>query len=241
MYRLLLLRHGKSIWNKENRFTGWTDVGLTDRGLEEARHAGRLMLGEGFRFDLAFTSVLKRAIKTLWVALEEMELMWIQVQNSWRLNERHYGALQGANKAETAERYGAEQVLLWRRSYSVRPPALTPDDERYPGRDPRYARLRREEIPLTESLKDTVERVLPYWHETIAPAIRAGERVLIVSHGNSLRALVKYLDRMSDDAITGLNIPTGIPLVYELNDDLTPIRHYYLGDSCSSGACSAQK
>jgi 2,3-bisphosphoglycerate-dependent phosphoglycerate mutase len=241
MYRLLLLRHGKSIWNKENRFTGWTDVGLTDRGLEEARHAGRLMLGEGFRFDLAFTSVLKRAIKTLWVALEEMELMWIQVQNSWRLNERHYGALQGANKAETAERYGAEQVLLWRRSYSVRPPALTPDDERYPGRDPRYARLRREEIPLTESLKDTVERVLPYWHETIAPAIRAGERVLIVSHGNSLRALDKYLDRMTDYAITGLNIPTGIPLVYELNDDLTPIRHYYLGDSCSSGACSAQK
>jgi 2,3-bisphosphoglycerate-dependent phosphoglycerate mutase len=233
MYRLVLIRHGESIWNRENRFTGWTDVGLTDRGLEEARQAGRLMLGEGYRFDLAFTSVLKRAIKTLWVALEEMDLMWIPVQKSWRLNERHYGALQGANKAETAERYGLEQVRLWRRSYSVRPPALTPDDERYPGRDPRYARLPQEEIPLTESLKDTVERVLPDWHETIAPAIRAGERVLIVSHGNSLRALVKYLDTVSDDAITGLNIPTGIPLVYELNDDLTPIRHYYLGDSAA--------
>ena len=230
MHRLVLLRHGESFWNKENRFTGWTDVGLTDKGLEEARQAGRLMLREGYLFDLAFTSVLKRAIKTLWVALEEMERMWIPVQKSWRLNERHYGALQGANKAETAERYGAEQVLLWRRSYSIRPPALIPDDERYPGRDPRYARLPREQIPAAESLKDTVERVLPYWHETIAPAIRAGERVLITSHGNSLRAMVKYLDQVSDDAILGLNIPTGIPLVYELNDDLTPIRHYSLGD-----------
>jgi 2,3-bisphosphoglycerate-dependent phosphoglycerate mutase len=230
MHRLVLLRHGESVWNQENRFTGWTDVGLTEKGLAEARQAGRLMLQEGFRFDIAFTSVLTRAIKTLWVALEEMDLAWAPVQKSWRLNERHYGALQGANKAETAERYGAEQVLIWRRSYDIPPPALAPDDERSATRDPRYARLPREEIPAAESLKDTVARVLPYWHETLAPALRAGERVLITSHGNSLRALVKYLDQVSDAAIIELNIPTGIPLVYELNDDLTPIRHYYLGD-----------
>jgi 2,3-bisphosphoglycerate-dependent phosphoglycerate mutase len=228
MHRLVLLRHGESIWNKENRFTGWTDVGLTDKGLEEALQAGRAMLREGYVFDRAFTSVLKRAIKTLWVALEEMDLQWIPVQKSWRLNERHYGALQGANKVETAERCGAEQVFQWRRGYSVRPPALAPDDERYPGKDARYAGLRHEEIPSTESLKDTVERVLPYWHQTIVPAVGAGEHVLIVSHGNSLRALVKYLDKVSDDEISGLNIPTGIPLVYELGADLTPIRHYYL-------------
>lgn len=230
MYTLVLLRHGESLWNRENRFTGWTDVGLTPKGVEEALEAGRLLRREGFDFDRAFTSVLNRAIKTLWLVLEEMDRMWIPVELSWRLNERHYGALQGLNKAETAERHGMEQVLLWRRSYDIRPPALTPDDPRFPGRDPRYRNVPAAELPLTECLKDTVERFLPYWHETIAPAVRRGERVLISAHGNSLRALVKYLDHISDRDILELNIPTGIPLVYELDRDLQPIRHRYLGD-----------
>jgi 2,3-bisphosphoglycerate-dependent phosphoglycerate mutase len=226
----VLLRHGESVWNKENRFTGWTDVGLSEKGIEEAIEAGRVLLKEGYVFDLAFTSVLKRAIKTLWLALEEMDLMWIPIHNSWRLNERHYGALQGLNKAETAQKYGLEQTQIWRRSYDIPPPPLMLDDPRYPGRDPRYASLKSEELPLTECLKDTVARFLPYWHETIAPAVRSGRRVLIAAHGNSLRALVKYLDNISDEEIVGLNIPTGIPLVYELDDDLKPIRHFYLGD-----------
>ena len=230
MKRLVLLRHGESTWNKENRFTGWTDVGLSEKGIQEAMEAGRVLRREGYVIDVAYTSVLKRAIKTLWLALEEMDLMWIPVYNSWCLNERHYGALQGLNKAETAERHGMEQTQLWRRSYDIRPPALTADDPRYPGSDPRYAGLRPEEIPLTECLKDTVERFLPYWHDTIAPAVRAGKRVLIAAHGNSLRALVKYLDEIPDDKIVGLNIPTGIPLVYELEDNLKPIRSFYLGD-----------
>ncbi|MGD8372664.1 MAG: 2,3-diphosphoglycerate-dependent phosphoglycerate mutase [Syntrophobacterales bacterium] len=228
--RLVLLRHGESTWNKENRFTGWTDVKLSEKGIEEAVEAGRVLRDEGYVFDLAYTSVLSRAIKTLWIVLEEMDLMWIPVHRSWRLNERHYGALQGLNKIETAERHGAEQTLIWRRSYDVPPPALTPDDSRYPGNDPRYADLEPEELPLTECLKDTVERFLPYWHEIIAPEVKAGKRVLIAAHGNSIRALVKYLDNISDEEIVGLNIPTGIPLVYELEDDLTPIRSYYLGD-----------
>ncbi|GIX49450.1 MAG: 2,3-bisphosphoglycerate-dependent phosphoglycerate mutase [Candidatus Tectimicrobiota bacterium] len=230
MPTLVLLRHGESVWNKENRFTGWTDVDLSERGVEEALAAGRLLREEGYTFDVAFTSVLKRAIRTLWLALDAMDLMWIPEYKSWRLNERHYGALQGLNKAETAARHGLELTHLWRRSYDVRPPALTPDDPRYPGNDPRYAHLRPEELPLTECLKDTVARFLPYWHEAIAPALRAGQRVLVCAHGNSLRALVKYLDHISDEAIVDLNIPTGIPLVYELADDLTPVRHFYLGD-----------
>jgi 2,3-bisphosphoglycerate-dependent phosphoglycerate mutase len=231
MKKLVLLRHGESIWNRENRFSGWTDVGLSEKGLQEAAEAGRLLAKEGYVFDVAHTSLLKRAIKTLWIVLEEMDLMWIPVHRSWRLNERHYGALQGLNKKETADRHGLEQTQIWRRSYDVPPPPLAADDPRSPARDARYARLRREELPLTECLKDTVARFLPYWHETIAPAVRQGERVLIAAHGNSLRALVKYLDSVSDDDIVGLNIPTGIPLVYELNDDLSPIRHYYLGDA----------
>jgi 2,3-bisphosphoglycerate-dependent phosphoglycerate mutase len=230
MKKLVLLRHGESTWNKENRFTGWIDVGLSDKGVDEAIQAGRYLAQEGYMFDIAYTSVLKRAIKTLWIVLEEMDLMWIPVHHSWRLNERHYGALQGLNKAETVERHGIEQVKLWRRSYDVPPPALTPDDPHYPGKDPRYASLRPKEIPLTECLKDVVARFLPYWHETIAPAVREGKRVLITAHGNSLRALVKYLDKIPDDKIVELNIPTGVPLVYELEDDLTPIRNYYLGD-----------
>jgi len=230
MKRLVLLRHGESVWNKENRFTGWTDVGLSDKGVQEAISAGRVLRQEGYVFDVAYTSVLKRAIKTLWLALEEMDLMWIPLHNSWRLNERHYGGLQGLNKAETAKRHGLEQTQLWRRSYDVPPPALTPDDPRYPGQDPRYAGLRPEELPFTECLKDTVDRFLPYWHEAIEPTIRAGERVLIAAHGNSLRALVKYLDKIADADIVELNIPTGIPLVYELEDDLRPIRSFYLGD-----------
>jgi 2,3-bisphosphoglycerate-dependent phosphoglycerate mutase len=230
MKKLVLLRHGESTWNKENRFTGWTDVGLTEKGSGEAVEAGRLLRKEGFVFDVAFTSVLKRAIKTLWIALEEMDLMWIPVQKNWRLNERHYGALQGLNKAETAEKHGMEQVKIWRRSYDIPPPALRPDDDRYPGKDPRYADLRPEDIPLTESLKDTVARFLPYWQETIAPVVRSGKRVIISAHGNSIRALVKYLDNVPEAEIVGLNIPTGIPLVYELKDDLKPIRSYYLGD-----------
>jgi 2,3-bisphosphoglycerate-dependent phosphoglycerate mutase len=230
MKKLVLLRHGESTWNKENRFTGWTDVGLTDKGRDEAVQAGRLLLKEGFVFDVAFTSVLKRAIKTLWLALEEMDRMWIPVHNDWRLNERHYGALQGLNKAETVEKHGMEQVKIWRRSYDIPPPALAKDDERYPGKDPRYANLKPGEVPQTESLKDTVARFLPYWHETVAPVVRTGKRVIIAAHGNSLRALVKYLDGVSDADIVGLNIPTGIPLVYELEDDLKPVRSYYLGD-----------
>jgi 2,3-bisphosphoglycerate-dependent phosphoglycerate mutase len=230
MKKLVLLRHGESIWNKENRFTGWTDVGLSEKGVEEAVQAGRTLSHEGYVFDIAYTSVLKRAVKTLWIALEEMDLMWIPVRNSWRLNERHYGALQGLNKAETAEKHGMDQVKIWRRSYDIPPPSLTTDDERYPGKDPRYATLKPEDLPRTESLKDTVARFLPYWHETIAPVVREGKRVIIAAHGNSLRALVKYLDNVSDEAIVGLNIPTGIPLVYELDDDLKPIRSYYLGD-----------
>jgi len=230
MKRLVLLRHGESVWNKENRFTGWTDVGLSDKGVQEAVSAGRVLCQEGYVFDVAYTSVLKRAIKTLWLALEEMDLMWIPVHNSWRLNERHYGGLQSLNKAETAERHGLEQTQLWRRSYDVPPPALTPDDPRYPGQDPRYASLRPEELPLTECLKDTVDRFLPYWHAAIVPTLRSGQRVLIAAHGNSLRALVKHLDKIADADIVELNIPTGIPLVYELEDDLRPMRSFYLGD-----------
>jgi len=230
MKKIVLLRHGESTWNKENRFTGWVDVGLSEKGMQEAAEAGRTLKQEGYVFDLAYTSVLKRAIKTLWLALEEMDLMYLPVINSWRLNERHYGALQGLNKAEMAEKHGMEQVQIWRRSYDVPPPALTKDSPMFPGKDPRYADLKPEEVPLTECLKDTVARFLPYWHQTIAPVVKEGKRVLIAAHGNSLRALVKYLDNIPDDVIPGLNIPTGIPLVYELKDDLTPIRNYYLGD-----------
>ena len=230
MYRLVLLRHGESIWNKENLFTGWTDVGLSDKGTEEAIEGGRLLKSEGYVFDVAYTSVLKRAIKTLWLALEQMDQMWIPIHNSWRLNERHYGALQGLNKAQTAEKYGEAQVKVWRRSYDVPPPVLTPDDSRYPGKDPRYADLKPQELPISECLKDTVARTLPYWHETIAPAVKSGKRVIVAAHGNSLRGLVKYLDNISDNEIVGLNIPTGIPLVYELDDSLKPIRSSYLGD-----------
>jgi 2,3-bisphosphoglycerate-dependent phosphoglycerate mutase len=230
MKKLVLLRHGQSTWNHENRFTGWTDVDLTEQGKAEAREAGRILVAEDYRFDLAYTSVLKRAIRTLWIVLDEMDVMWIPVYRNWRLNERHYGALQGLNKRETAERHGLEQVQLWRRSYTTRPPALESDDERFPGKDPRYASLDPNELPVSECLKDTVERFLPYWHDAIAPEVRAGKRVLIAAHGNSLRALVKFLDEISDDSIADLNIPTGVPLVYELEDDLTPIRHFYLGD-----------
>jgi 2,3-bisphosphoglycerate-dependent phosphoglycerate mutase len=230
MHKLVLLRHGESVWNKENLFTGWTDVGLSEKGIEEAHEAGRVMRDEGYTFDIAYTSVLKRAIKTLWIVMEEMGLEWIPVFRNWRLNERHYGALQGLNKAQTAEKYGPDQVKIWRRSYDVPPPQLTPEDERYPGHDRRYENLRRKDIPLTECLKDTIERTMPYWHDTIAPAIRAEERVIVVAHGNSLRGLVKYLDNVSEEEIVGLNIPTGIPLVYELDDDLKPLQHYYLGD-----------
>ena len=230
MKKIILLRHGESIWNKENRFTGWTDVDLTEKGVEEAKKAGELLRDAGFVFDLAHTSVLRRAIKTLWLALEQLDLMWIPVTHSWRLNERHYGALQGLNKAETATKFGDEQVLAWRRSYDTPPPELTANDPRYAGSDPRYRGLAPNQVPLTECLKDTVARVLPYWNQSIAPDIRAGKRVLITAHGNSLRALVKYLDKVSDQDIVGLNIPTGVPLVYELDDALKPIRHYYLGD-----------
>jgi 2,3-bisphosphoglycerate-dependent phosphoglycerate mutase len=230
MKKLVLIRHGESTWNKDNRFTGWTDVDLSEKGVEEATAGGRALRDEGYVFDVAYTSVLKRAIKTLWIALEQMDQMWIPVHNTWRLNERHYGALQGLNKAETAAKHGMEQTNIWRRSYDVPPPALTPDDPRHPSRDPRYAGLSPADLPLTECLKDTVARFLPVWHETIAPSVRSGQRVLIAAHGNSLRALVKYLDNIPDADIVGLNIPTGIPLVYELTDDLKPIRSYYLGD-----------
>jgi 2,3-bisphosphoglycerate-dependent phosphoglycerate mutase len=231
MHTLVLVRHGQSTWNLENRFTGWTDVDLSPTGIQEATSAGELLVEGGYTFDVAYTSVLKRAIRTLWIVLDKMDLMWIPVYRSWRLNERHYGGLQGLNKAETAQRHGDEQVLIWRRSYDIPPPALDPSDERFPGHDRRYASLEPEELPRTESLKDTVARMLPYWHETIAPNVKAGKRVLIAAHGNSLRALVKYLDNVSEEEIVALNIPTGIPLVYELDDDLRPIRHYYLGDA----------
>jgi 2,3-bisphosphoglycerate-dependent phosphoglycerate mutase len=230
MHKLVLVRHGESTWNRENRFTGWTDVDLSEKGVQEAHEAGQALRKEGYVFDVAFTSVLKRAIRTLWIMLDELDQMWIPVYNHWRLNERHYGALQGLDKAEMASKYGEEQVLLWRRSYDIRPPALENTDERYPGSDPRYKGMSEKDVPLCESLKDTVNRFLPYWHETLAPTISSGKRVLISAHGNSLRALVKYLDNVCDDAIVGLNIPTGIPLVYELKDDLKPIKHYYLGD-----------
>ena len=239
MLRLVLLRHGESAWNRENRFTGWTDVDLTEKGRAEAREAGRLMSAEKFEFDLAHTSVLKRAIRTLWITLDEMDLMWIPVYRSWRLNERHYGALQGLNKAETAAQHGEDQVKIWRRSYDIPPPALTPDDPRHPSRDRRYSELPPSEMPLTESLKDTVARFLPYWHETIAPQIRSGRKVLITAHGNSLRALVKYLDNVPDEEIVELNIPTGIPLVYLLNDDLQPLQKFYLGDPEAVKAAAA--
>jgi 2,3-bisphosphoglycerate-dependent phosphoglycerate mutase len=240
MTRLVLLRHGESTWNRENRFTGWTDVDLSDRGREEAREAGRLLLEGDYDFDVAFTSVLKRAIRTLWIALDVLDRMWIPVTLSWRLNERHYGALQGLNKAETAARHGEAQVKTWRRSYDVPPPPLAIDDPRHPSRDPRYRSLQGADLPLTESLKDTVARFLPYWHETIAPEIRGGRRVLIAAHGNSLRALVKYLDDVSEAQIVELNIPTGIPLVYELDEHLRPIAHYYLGDPAAAAAAAAR-
>jgi 2,3-bisphosphoglycerate-dependent phosphoglycerate mutase len=230
MKKLVLLRHGESICNKENRFTGWTDVDLSEKGIEEAGKAGDVLKKKGFIFDTTYTSVLKRAIRTLWITLDRMDLMWVPVYYSWRLNERHYGALQGLNKTETAAKYGEEQVLIWRRSYDVPPPSLEKTDPRYSGNDPRYKGLDEKDIPLKESLKDTVARFLPYWHDVLAPTIKSGQRVLIVAHGNSLRALVKYLDNISDEEIVKLNIPTGIPLVYELSDDLKPLKHYYLRD-----------
>jgi len=240
MHKIVLLRHGESVWNQENRFTGWTDVDLSDRGRDEAADAGRLLRDGGYVFDVAYTSVLKRAIRTLWITLDALDLMWIPVEKNWRLNERHYGARQGLNKAETAARHGEAQTKIWRRSYDIPPPPLTPDDPRHPSHDPRYATLQPAELPLTESLKDTVARFLPYWHETIAPAIRSGRRVVIAAHGNSLRALVKYLDGIDEHTIVELNIPTGIPLVYELDADLKPLRHYYLGDPAAAAAAAAR-
>lgn len=239
MYKLVLVRHGQSQWNLENRFTGWKDVDLSEQGVKEATEGGQLLREEGYTFDIAYTSVLKRAIRTLWIILSEMDLMWIPVVRAWQLNERHYGALQGLNKAETAEQHGADQVHIWRRSYDTPPPALSLDDERHPRNDPRYAALSDDEVPGTECLKDTVARMLPYWHEVIAPQVKAGKKVLIAAHGNSLRALVKYLDDISDEEIPELNIPTGIPLVYELDDDLKPIKHYYLGDPEAAAAAAA--
>src|SRR5215475_5737308 len=233
MYRIVLLRHGESVWNRENRFTGWADVGLTELGLDEARQAATLLAEAGFAFEVAFTSVLKRAIKTLWTVLEEMDRMWIPIQHSWRLNERHYGALQGLNKAETAAKFGDAQVKIWRRAYDTPPPPLEDGDPRMEVDDPRYADIDRRAFPRTECLKDTVARFLPYWHSAIAPTIRSGRSTIIAAHGNSLRALVKYLDDVSDQDIVGLNIPTGQPLVYELNDNLTPVRHLYLGDAAA--------
>lgn len=230
MHKLVLIRHGESVWNQENRFTGWTDVDLSDKGREEARKAGRLLKEQGFTFDVAYVSVLKRAIRTLWIVLDEMDQMWLPVRHSWRLNERHYGSLQGLNKSETAAKYGEDQVKIWRRSYDIPPPPLEPSDPRFPGNDPRYADLTPAELPLTECLKDTVARFLPFWHETLAPAVKSGKKVVVAAHGNSIRAIVKYLDNVSDEEIIGLNIPTGIPLVYELDADLKPIRHEYLGD-----------
>lgn len=233
MYKIVLMRHGESTWNLENRFTGWTDVDLTEKGIAEGKHAGKLLKEAGFSFDLAYTSVLKRAIRTLWLTLDEMDLMWLPVKHDWRLNERHYGALQGLNKAETAAKYGDEQVLVWRRSYDVPPNPLPADDPRTSYNDPRYAGLEKKDIPLTECLKDTVARVMPAWEDSIAPAIRAGKRIIISAHGNSLRALIKSLDGISDSDIVGLNIPNGQPLVYELDKDLKPIKSYYLGDQAA--------
>jgi len=239
MKTLVLLRHGESAWNRENRFTGWVDVPLSEKGLVEAKEAGRLLKAEGLTFDVVHTSVLKRAIKTMWIALEELDLMWLPVHRHWRLNERHYGALQGLNKAETAAKHGEAQVKIWRRSYDISPPALAKSDAMWPGHDRRYASLKPDEVPLTECLKDTVARFVPHWNQVIAPAVKRGERVLIVAHGNSLRALVKHLDNISDSDIVELNIPTGVPLVYELNDDLTPVRHRYLGDAAAVAAAAA--
>ncbi len=239
MHKLVLLRHGESTWNKENRFTGWTDVDLTDEGRQQAQNAGRLLKEEGFVFDIAHVSVLKRALRTLWIALDELDQLWIPTEKSWRLNERHYGGLQGLNKAETAEKYGDDQVKIWRRSYDVPPPDLDKSDDRFPGHDPRYADVPADELPTTECLKDTVARFLPLWHGTIAPQIKAGKRVIIAAHGNSLRALVKYLDDLSEDEILALNIPTGVPLVYELDDDLAPLKNYYLGDAEAIAAAAA--
>jgi 2,3-bisphosphoglycerate-dependent phosphoglycerate mutase len=230
MYKIVLIRHGESVWNKENRFTGWTDVDLSEKGIEEAKAGGRTLREEGYEFDCAFTSVLKRAIRTLWIVLDEMDLMWIPVVRTWKLNERHYGDLQGLSKSEMAAKFGEQQVKIWRRSYDIPPPALRTDDLRYPGKERRYAGLKPSEIPLTECLKDTVARFLPCWHEQIAPMVREGRRVVVAAHGNSLRALVKYLDNISDEEIVGLNIPTGIPLVYELDASLKPLKKYYLGD-----------
>jgi len=238
MHKLVLLRHGESTWNKENRFTGWTDVDLTEKGRAEAAEAGRLLREGGFVFDSAYTSVLKRAIRTLFITLDTLDQLWIPVIKSWRLNERHYGALQGLNKAETAAKHGDAQTKIWRRSYDIPPPPLDPGDPRHPSRDPRYAGLAASELPLTESLKDTVARFLPYWHDTIAPAVRSGTRVVIAAHGNSLRALVMYLDALDQQTIVELNIPTGIPLVYELDDELKPMRHYYLGDAAAAAAAA---
>lgn len=240
MHKLVLLRHGESTWNRENRFTGWTDVDLSEQGVKEAREAGRLLKEGQYDFDIAFTSLLTRAIRTLNLALEELGQLWIPVEKDWRLNERHYGALQGLNKAETAAKHGEAQVKIWRRSYDIPPPALEPGDERHPSRDRRYASLAPTELPLTESLKDTVARFLPYWHATIAPTVRTGRRVLVAAHGNSLRALVKFLDNISDADIVERNIPTGIPLVYELDDQLKPIRNYYLGDQAAAAAAAAR-
>ena len=239
MYKLVLIRHGESTWNLENRFTGWADVDLTPTGVTQAIAAGKLLKSEGYDFDVAYTSVLKRATRTLWHTLDEMDRTWLPVVHSWRLNERHYGALQGLNKAETAKKYGDAQVLVWRRSYDTPPPALAASEERWEGKDPRYARLKPGEAPLTECLKDTVDRVLPFWNEAMAPAIRAGKRIVVAAHGNSIRALVKYLDNISDQDIVGLNIPNGIPLVYELDADLKPLRHYYLGDSAAIAKAAA--
>ena len=239
MHKLVLIRHGESTWNLENRFTGWTDVDLTETGVEQAKQAGRLLKAEGYDFDVAYTSVLKRATRTLWHTLDELDRTWLPVVHSWRLNERHYGGLQGLNKAETAKKYGDEQVLVWRRSYGTPPPPLEADDPRSERSDVRYAKLSPEQIPLTECLKDTVARVLPFWNESMAPAIRTGRRLVVAAHGNSIRALVKYLDGISDDAIVGLNIPNGIPLVYELDDDLKPMRHYYLGDAAAAEKAAA--
>jgi len=240
VHKVVLLRHGESTWNKENRFTGWTDVDLTEKGQAEAAEAGRLLRDGGFVFDIAYTSVLKRAIKTLFIALDTLDQLWIPVTKDWRLNERHYGALQGLNKAETAAKHGEAQTKIWRRSYDIPPPPLTPDDPRHPSRDPRYAGIAASQLPLTETLEATVARFLPYWHDTIAPAIRSGKRVVIAAHGNSLRALVMYLDRLDQQTIVELNIPTGIPLVYELDDDLKPLRHYYLGDPAAAAAAAAR-
>jgi 2,3-bisphosphoglycerate-dependent phosphoglycerate mutase len=239
MYKVVLVRHGESDWNRQNRFTGWTDVDLSEKGVTEATEGGAILRSQGYVFDVAFTSVLKRAIRTLWIVLDQMDQMWIPVHNSWRLNERHYGALQGLNKSETAAKFGEEQVKIWRRSYDIPPPPLDTDDHRYPGHDPRYKDLSAADLPLTECLKDTVTRFLPYWHQTIAPAVCSGKRVIVAAHGNSLRALVKYLDNVSDEEIVGLNIPTGVPLVYELNDKLEAVSHRYLGDQAAIEAAMA--